>query len=376
MKVINKAYRFRLCPNERQVQLLAKHFGSVRFVYNYFLAERKQLYKLTGKSTNYYEQSKKLTELKKNPTFAWLYETSNAALQHSLMHLEVAYTNFFKKAAKYPKFHSKKHGGSFEVPKGFKVKDGKIYIPKFREGIKFIESQTIEGIIKHLTISVTASGKYYVSINAQVKYQPYERTNQMVGIDLGIKNLVITSDGNKYSSNTFIKKYSKKLATAQRHLGRKQKDSNSWNKQRIKIAKLQEKISNCRYDKLQKISTDLIRKYDIICCEDLNVKGILKNHHLAQAAKDASWGMFIDMLQYKASWNNKQVIKIDKFYPSSKTCHCCGYIKEDLTLSNRYWICPQCGNRLDRDLNAAQNILREGLKIYRQELSITQMEGK
>lgn len=362
MKVINKAYKFRLYPSKDQVPLLARHFGSVRFVYNYFLARRKEQYEHTGKSSNYYEQAKELTELKKNPAYLWLYDTSSGALQHSLRHLETAYVNFFRKIAEFPRFHSKKHGGSFEVPFYFRVENEKIYIPKFQEGIKFTKSQEVEGTIRHLTISVTPSGKYYVSILTQVEHQPYEKTNQKVGIDLGIKDFIVTSDDNRYSSNKFIKKYSKQLATAQKHLSRKKKGSNSWNRQRIKVARLQEKIANCRKDKLHKISTDLVRNYDVICCESLNVKGMVKNHSFAQSIADASWGMFLNMLQYKADWNDKQVIKVDRFYPSSKTCHHCGYVKEDLTLTDRYWACPQCGETIDRDLNAAQNILDEGLR--------------
>ena len=362
MKVINKTYKFRLYPSKEQVHLLVQHFGSVRFVYNYFLARRKEQYEHTGKSSSYYEQAKELTELKKNPAYLWLRDVNSASLQHSLRHLETAYVNFFRKTTKFPRFHSKKHSGSFEVPSGFKIEGNRVCVPKFREGIKFIESQRIEGTIKHLTISVTPSGKYYVSILTQAEHQPYEKTNQKIGIDLGIKDFIVTSDGDRYSSNKFIKKYSKKLAIAQKHLSRKKKGSNSWNRQRIKVARLYEKIANCRKDKLHKISTDITRTYDIICCEDLNIKKMVRNHHLSQSISDASWGMFLYMLQYKADWNDKQVIKVDRFYPSSKTCHHCGYVKEDLTLLDRYWICPQCGDTIDRDINAAQNILDEGLR--------------
>ena len=180
---------------------------------------------------------------------------------------------------------------------------------------------------------------------------------------MGLKDLLITSDGMKYSSNKFIKEYSERLSTAQKHLSRKKKGSGTWNRQRIKVARIQEKISDCRKDKLQKISTDLIHKHDIICCENLNVKGMKRNHHLAKSINDASWTMFLNMLTYKAEWNDKRIIKVSRFYPSSKTCHHCGYIKKDLSLADREWICPVCGTVLDRDANAAQNILDEGLRI-------------
>ena len=363
MKVILKTYKYRVYPNKEQEQMLAKHFGSVRFVYNHFLAERKQQYAENGKSNNYYAQAKTLTELKRQEEYSWLKEINSQTLQCALRNLETAYTNFFRGKARFPKFKAKKNGGSFHVPQHCSIKDCKIYIPKFKEGIKIVEHRPFKGgDVRNMTISVTPSGKYYVSILVQISYEPLQKTNAKVGIDLGLKDLVITSDGKKYSSNKFIKRYSKKLANAQRHLSRKKKGSNSWNMQRTKVAKIHEKIHNCRFDKLHKISADLIRNYDVICCEDLNVKGMQRNHRLAQSISDASWGEFLSMLTYKAVMNDKQVVKIGRYYPSSKTCHCCGWVKEDLTLRDREWTCPSCGEILDRDVNAAMNILSEGLK--------------
>ena len=362
MKVIFKTYKYRLYPNKAQEQMLARYFGSVRFIYNHFLAERKQQYDETGKSDNYYAQAKTLTELKKQEEYCWLKEINSQTLQFTLRNLETAYTNFFKGKTKFPRFKAKKNGGSFHIPQFCSIQDGRIYIPKIKEGIKVEEHRQFKGTVRNMTISVTPSGKYYVSILSQVQYEPLQKTNAKVGIDLGLKDLVITSDGKKYSSNKFIKHYTKELTKAQKHLSRKQKGSNSWNKQRIKVARIQEKIHNCRIDKLHKISTDLIRNYDVICCEDLNVKGMQKNHKLSQAISDTSWGMFITMLTYKAEMNDKQVVKIGRYYPSSKTCHSCGYVKEDLKLKDREWICPVCCEIHDRDTNAALNILKEGLK--------------
>ena len=362
MKVILKTYRYRLYPNKKQEQTLAKYFGSVRFIYNHFLAERKQQYDETGKSDNYYAQAKNLTELKKQQEYCWLKEINSQTLQFTLRNLETAYTNFFRGKAKFPRFKAKKNGGSFHIPQFCSIENGRIYIPKIKEGIKVEEHRPFKGTVRNMTISVTSSGKYYVSILSQVEYEPLQKTNAKVGIDLGLKDLIITSDGKKYSSNKFIKYYTKELTKAQKHLSRKQKGSNSWNRQRVKVARIQEKIHNCRIDKLHKISTDLIRKYDVICCEDLNVKGMQKNHKLAQAISDASWGMFLTLLTYKVEMNDKQVIKIGRYYPSSKTCHSCGYVKEDLSLKDREWICPVCGEIHDRDTNAALNILKEGLK--------------
>ena len=363
MKVIVKTYKYRLYPNKKQAVLLAEHFGCVRFVYNYFLNQRKEQYNNTKKSDNYYAQAKALAVLKKNPAYLWLNEVNAQSLQHALRNLDNAYQNFFKKRTKFPRFHSKKHGGSFAVPQKFRVKDNKLYIPKFKEGIKLVEDKKLEGELRNVTVTVTPASKYYVSIMSRVEYEPLKKTNSKVGIDLGLKDLIITSNSQRYSSNKFIKKYSKHLASAQKHLSRKKKDSGTWNRQRIKVARIQEKISDCRKDKLQKISTDLIRKYDIVFCEDLNVKGMERNHHLAKSINDAGWNMLVSMLQYKAEWNDKQVVKIGRYYPSSKTCHHCGYINQSLTLSDREWTCPNCKSVLDRDVNAARNILDEGLKI-------------
>lgn len=360
--MIQKTYKFRLYPNKEQEKTLANYFGSVRFVYNHFLAERKEQYEKTKKSSNYYEQAKKLTAMKKTDTYSWLGEINSQTLQQVLRHLETAYVNFFKGRAKFPCFHSKKHGGSFAVPQHFKVEANRIFIPKFKSGIRLAKSQEVKGELRNMTVSATPSGKYYVCILTQLKVEDLEKTNLSVGIDLGLKDFVITSDGGRYTSNKFIKKYSKKLALMQKHLSRKKKGSGSWNKQRIKVARLHEKIMSCRNDKLHEISIDLIRKYDVICCEDLNVKGMVKNHHLAQSISDASWGSFITMLEYKAKWYGKTLSKIGRFYPSSKLCHHCDYVKEDLALSDRFYTCPNCGNLIDRDLNAAMNILDEGLR--------------
>ena len=362
MKVIQKTYKFRLYPNKEQEKMLANYFGSVRFVYNHFLAKRKEQYEQTRKSSNYYEQAKELTAMKKTEAFSWLKEINSQTLQHALRHLETAYVNFFKGRTRFPRFHSKKHGGSFAVPQHFKVEGNRIFIPKFKGGIRFAKSQDVLGELRNMTVSVTPSGKYYVCIMAQVEVGDLEKTNLSVGIDLGLKDFVITSNGDRYSSNKFIKKYSKKLATMQKHLSRKKKGSGSWNRQRIKVARLQEKITSCRNDKLHKISVELIRRYDVVCCEDLNVKGMVKNHHLAKAVSDASWGTFVTMLEYKAKWYGKELVKIGRFYPSSKTCHHCGHVKEDLSLEDRYYTCPNCGELIDRDLNAAKNILDEGLR--------------
>ena len=197
---------------------------------------------------------------------------------------------------------------------------------------------------------------------SEVEHEPSRKTNKKVGIDLGIKDFIVTSDGVRYSSNKFVKQYTKKLAKAQKILSKKDKGSGEWHRMRLCVARIQEKIHNCRMDKLHKISTDLVRNYDVICCEDLNVKGMQRNHKLSQSIADASWGTFLNFLSYKCERDDKQLVKVGRFYPSSKSCHHCGYVKEDLSLKDRNWKCPHCGRMIDRDLNASINILNEGIK--------------
>ena len=363
MKTIFHTYKFRLKPNSEQKILLAKHFGCARFVFNHFLAERQEEYKNEGKSSNYYTQQARLAELKKGE-YEWLKEVNSQTLQVALRNMDTAYQNFFKKKSGFPNFKSKKSKNTFSVPQNCSVDEYKIYIPKFREGIAYFKDRKVKGVVKSMTLSLTPSGKYFVSILTEQQYEPIAKTGKVVGIDLGLKDFVITSDGEKYKNNRFLTKYQNKLAIAQKHLSRKQKGSNNFEKQRVKVARLYEKVSNARKDYLHKVSLDLVRNYDIVCLEDLNVKGMMKNHRLARQISDVAWGEFVGMLTYKADLNDKEIVKIDRFYPSSKTCHNCGYVKKDLKLSDRKWVCPECGANLDRDVNAAMNILSAGLADY------------
>ena len=359
-KEITKTYKYRLYPNKYQIEMFDKYFGCVRFVYNKFLFERKKQYQETGKSDNYYVQAKVLTLLKKDDNYSWLKEINSQVLQCSLRHLESAYTNFFQGRAKLPVFKKKKSKNSFTVPQNVKFENGKLYIPKFKEGIKVVEHRQLQGKILFATISKTLTNKYFVSITVKQEYNSKEPTCKEVGIDLGIKDLVITSNGEKFKNNKYLLKYEKELKKAQQHLSRKKNGSNRYEKQRLKVALIHEKIANCRSDVLHKISHRLVIQNDVVYIEDLNVKDMLKNHKLAKSISDCSFYELTRQLEYKGDWDDTYIHKIFRFYPSSKTCNKCGYIKQDLTLSDREWVCPSCNTHHDRDINASINILLEG----------------
>lgn len=362
MKKVNKTYKFRIYPNAEQGQSLARHFGHSRFVYNYFLNQRKEQYLKDKKSDNYYAQAASLTQLKKQEGTEWLKEVNSQTLQFALKSLDSAYTNFFRGNAKFPRFKSRRNKNSFTVPQSGKIIDGKLSIPKFKDGIKIKLHREVLGTIGKMSITKTPTGKYYVSIFTEQQVEELPKTNKRVGIDLGLKDFVITSDNKKFINNRYTKKYARQLNKAQQHLSRKQKGSNGFEKQRLKVAKIHEKITNCRLDTLHKVSYELVRDNGLIVIEDLNVKGMIKNRKLSKHIADASWGNFVNLLQYKCDWYGRELVKVNRFFPSSKTCNECGWINQDLNLSIREWTCKN-GHVLDRDLNATKNILKEGLKI-------------
>jgi putative transposase len=364
MKTIFKSFKFRIYPNKKQEILLAKHFGANRFVFNHYLNSRKESYLGEDKkSLNYYDNANDLTQLKKDENFNWLKEINSQSLQSSIRNLDTAYNKFFRKQTKFPRFKSKYDRQSFKIPQNVLIKDNKLNIPKFKEGIKINLHQEIEGKISFATISKSATSKYYVSITCEVNHKPFRKTGLNVGIDTGIKDLAILSDGKVYENIKTLKSNLKKLKYEQRQLSKKVKGSSSRNKQRKNLALVHEKITNVRKDYLHKISTEIIKSQDVICIEDLAVKNMMKNHKLAQAFADVSLGTFYSMLEYKAKWNDKTIIKIDRYFPSSKMCSNCSWINQDLTLKDREWICPSCNTTHDRDFNAAKNILKQGLKI-------------
>lgn len=363
MKTIFKSFKFRIYPNKEQEISLSKHFGACRFVFNHYLNKRKETYLEDKKSLNYYDNANDLTQLKKDENYIWLKEINSQSLQSSLRNLDTSYGRFFRKQSKFPRFKSKYDRQSFKIPQFVKLDGDKLIIPKFKGGVKINLHREIEGSIQFATVSKSTTGNYYVSLTCEVQYQPYEKTNSKVGIDTGIKDLAILSDGTTYENIRSLKTKLKKLKYEQRQLSKKVKGSSSRNKQRKNLAKIHEKITNVRKDYLHKVSTEIVKNQDFISVEDLAVKNIMKNHKLAQAMSDVSLGTFYSMLEYKANWNDKQFVKIDRFFPSSKMCSNCGWINQDLTLSIREWECPSCVENHDRDFNAAKNILKQGLKI-------------
>ena len=360
-----KAFKFRLDPEEDQITLLNKHFGCTRFLYNYFLKEKQDHYQQNKSTLNYNACSSVLTNLKKQEEYEWLCEVNSQCLQASLKNLETAFGNFFRKKSKFPKFKSKKvNSDSFCCPQSVSVEGNKIFVPKFKEGISFIKHRELKGEIKSATFSKVPSGKMYVSILCELPLEiPLKKTNKKIGVDLGLKDFIITSEGQRFANPRFLKSFLKELRKHQKHLSRKEKDSKRKDKQRLKVARLHEKITNSRHNMQHQISSFLVKHYDVIALESLNVKGMMANHKLAQSISDVAWSGFVSKLEYKAKWYGKEVVCIETFFPSSKTCSCCGHIKSKLTLKERDWTCVSCNTKHDRDINAANNILQRGITI-------------
>jgi putative transposase len=283
-------------------------------------------------------------------------------LQYSLKCLDQAYQNFFSKRTQFPRFKSKRSKNSFCVPQNVKVKEEKLVIPKFQDGIEMVMERSIEGSIRQCKISKTPTGKYFVSILVDREYTPVKKTNKSVGIDLGLKDFLVMSDGSKIKNQRFLKHYEKTLKLNRQSLSRKTRGSNRYERQRLKVARIHEKISNSRMDLIHKTTLDIVRNYDRIFVEDLNVSGMMKDRKLAKSIGDVAWGTFINTLKYKVEWNEKEIVEVGRFFPSSKTCNFCGCINNSLTSKDRSWTC-KCGKEIDRDLNAAKNILDEGLRL-------------
>ncbi len=380
--LINKAYSFRLYPAESQKELFAQHFGSCRFTYNHFLRERINFYaENKGKKKQgltYCDTSKMLTKLKKDSEFSWLKDINSQSLQQSLRRLDVAYNNFFNKRMQFPKFKSKHHKQSFHVPQRFSIdlEKSHLVIPNFQP-IKAVFHRPIDGEMKSITISKTTTGKYFASVLCEVEKKiKLKKSGQQIGIDLGLKSFLVTSAGETVAAPKFLRSSEWKFKRLQRHLSRKIKGSNNRNKARHKVALIHEKIANQRKDFLHKLSTRLVSENQAIFSEDLNVKGMTANHCIAKSVSDAGWGEFIRQVKYKSEWIGTTFGQIDRFFPSSKRHFDCGWINDRLTLKDREWTCQGCGQVVDRDLNAAQNILLFGAKQIGQGLPESTLSEK
>lgn len=366
-----KAYKYRIYPTDEQKELLSKQFGHCRWVYNWGLEQKTKAYKTTGKSPSKFDLSNQLPVMKKNPETEWLKEAGSQSLQAALEHLDIAFNNFFSKRSKYPKFKSRNSKQSYTVPSGIRVDfdHGRLKLPKFKNSIKIKLSHKIEGDIRKGTVSKNASGEYYISIIVETgtdlpNKTPIQSKEDVLGIDVGIKEFAITSEGEVVENQKFLRTKQKRLKLLQRKLSHKQKGSKNRNKAKLKVAKLHQRIVNKRTDFLHKLSTQLVRENQAVAREDLNVSGMLKNHKLARAISEVAWTQFDSMLQYKTEWHGKWLLKIGRFEASSKTCNACGHYNKELTLADRECICPECGSVYDRDVNAALNIRDWGYITY------------
>lgn len=367
-----KGMKFRIYPNKEQQHIIQKTFGCSRFIYNQGLSMRSDEFK-KGNSISYKETNAMLSNYKKREEFAWLKEVDSVALQQSLRDLDKAYKNFFAKRASMPKFKSKhNHNKSYRtqcINNNICVAGKYIKLPKLGY-VKAKISMPVTGKINNATIEQVPSGKYFCVLNVEVEQPMYENAGCIVGLDVGIKEFYSDSNGNTVDNPKYFNKAMRKLVKEQRKLSRMTKFSNNWNKQRVIVARLHEKITNQRNDFLHKESTRLLRENQIICIEDLNVKGMVRNHKLAKSISDVSWAKFFDMLEYKSAFYGTEIIRVPRFYASSQICNVCGYkhiqVKD---LSVRSWICPECKTRHNRDINAAINIKEKGLSLLAEQVA-------
>jgi len=369
---VNFAYRFRIYPSEQQKILLAKHFGSCRFVWNYFLNERKEFYlknkeeieaKRIKGGLNYYDNARELTQLKQKEEYKWLNECNSQSLQATLKNLEGSYKSFFRKTHHFPKFKNKHHKQSFTIPQNFKIENNKIVFPKFKDGIKVKEHRKVEGRFVVATISKNTVNQYYVSIIVEKEVKSLEKLQVAVGIDLGIKDTATLSNGIVYENIKPLRKGMKKLKFLQRQLSKAKKGSKNRKKRQFKLAKYHLRIANIRNDYLHKTTHQISKENQFVAMENLHVSGMMKNHKLAQSISDVGWHEFKRQLEYKCKWRGRELVIIDRWFPSSKLCNVCNTINQELTLKDREWTCKVCNTTHDRDLLASRNILKQGLNI-------------
>ncbi len=364
---MEKAYRYRFYPTIEQANLLRRTMGCVRLVYNKALAARTLSWYEHQERVGYSQTSSMLTNWKKEEELDFLNEVSCVPLQQGLRHLQTAFSNFFAGDAKYPNFKKKHNGGSAEFSKSaFRWKDGQVFLAKCTTSLPIRWSKQIpKGCIPStITVKLTPAGRWFVSILVDdYTIKPLPKIDKSIGLDMGVTSLIVTSDGDKITNPKHFKKLRKKLKKKQKTLARKQKGSNNREKARVQVAKVYAQIVDARKDFLHKLTTQLVRENQTIVVEDLAIKNMVKNHKLALAISDASWGELIRQLSYKCQWYDRELIKIDRWFPSSKRCGKCGYIIDKLPLNIREWECPKCGTNHDRDLNTVKNILAAGLAV-------------
>jgi len=354
---ILKAYKFRIYPNSSQQAELARQFGAVRFVYNHYRAVREGYYLDTGTGLNYNDCAMDLTDILK-VDYPWLKEADSQTMQQALKDLDKAYKNFFEGRAAYPNFHSKHDKQSIRYPQRFKVKDKRVYLPKVG-WVKCVFHRQIEGDMKNCTVSKTKSGRYFISIQVEMEVEDPTPKVEVVAIDLGLTTFATLSNEDKRENPKHLYRSQRRLQIRQRRLSRKRKGSKHRNHARLPVAILHERVANQRKDFQHKLSRELVSKYGSISFESLNVAGMVKNHNLAKAISDAAWSQFVTFCEYKSYWSDGQVLRVDRFFPSSKLCSDCGHKHKSLTLNIRQWVCLNCGSIHDRDINAAKNILKQ-----------------
>jgi putative transposase len=362
-----RAYRCRLYPTPAQVITLARTFGCARYVYNWALRLRTDAYYERHERLGYHDASAALTALKQHPDTTWLSEVASVPLQQALRHLDKAFRNFFEGRAKYPTFRRKRERQAATYASSafrWDAESRTLTLAKMDTPLHIRWSRSFIGIPSTVTISQDTTGRYFVSFLVEEEIETLRVVNALVGVDVGLKDVAVFSTGEKVANPKYLRRSERQLAHAQRALARKQKGSKNRGKARLKVARIHARIANQRADGLHKLTTRVIRENQVICVESLAVKNMVRNPKLAKSISDVGWSELVRQLEYKARWYGRTLVKIDRWYPSSKRCHACGQVLDALTLDVRQWTCPACGVRHDRDINAAKNILAVGLTVY------------